>query len=250
MNCKDMAVLCPQYLSGDLDGEQAREFAEHLRGCAQCAGQVQQQTDLDSLLRHSVLSEAADTASLDQRVRLHIASHQRGLFFSRFALAATFALVLLGGGIVAYRSLFIPAVPRLCADAARDHFKEVTGGEHRRWLTDPKAIADLAASNGLPSSFVTSLEPAGYHLEHAKLCRLAGRVFLHLVFTQGANEFSTYLTRPPAQPLGSPGKHIYETNSGHEHIAYFQTSQLTAMFVTDQSADAALSIARSAAGTL
>jgi hypothetical protein len=91
-----------------------------------------------------------------------------------------------------------------------------------------------------------TLAPAGYRLEFGKLCRLDGRIFLHLVYTRDGREFSAYLRRPDAEPLAG----IHEAGAGHEYIAYFETRQLSALFVTDQSREAALSLARSAAKAL
>jgi hypothetical protein len=108
----------------------------------------------------------------------------------------------------------------------------------------------LAEHNGLPPPLIEKLAPVGYHLEHAKLCRLDGSVFLHLVYVQGTNEFSTYLKPLAAGPPAGAPKVVHQIDSGHEHIAFFQTSQLTAIFVTDQSSDAALTLARSAARVL
>ena len=40
---------------------------------------------------------------------------------------------------------------------------------------------------------------AGYHMEHAKLCRLNGRIFLHVVYSDGSREFSLFLRQPDSQ---------------------------------------------------
>jgi anti-sigma factor RsiW len=246
MNCKDIATLSPQYLSGELDTPRSAAFAEHLRACHNCATELEQQTRMDVLLRNCMLSETIDTASLDQSVRQRIALERPAFSLRPLALIAGIAATLLVA-FVAYRMAFIPATLPLCAAAARDHFKEVTSRQHRNWLTDSAAIAGLAQRNGLPASLVVALTPAGYHLEHAKLCRLDGRLFLHVVYAQGTTEISTYLRPRDTQPLAAA---IHQTESGHEHIAYFQTNQLTAMFVTDQSSEAALSFAQSAARLL
>jgi anti-sigma factor RsiW len=246
MNCKDIAALSSQYLSGELDMPRSAAFAEHLRTCRQCAAELEQQTRIDAMLRNSILSEAVDTTALNQRVRQQIAFERPAFSFRPLALIAGIAATLLVA-FIAYRIAFVSVAPPLCEAAARDHIKEVTGRQHRNWLTDSKAIADLAQRNGLPGSFVAALAPAGYHLEHAKLCRLDGRLFLHIVYADGTTEFSTYLRPRDSQPLPAA---IQETDSGREHIAYFQTDHLTAMFVTDQSSEAALSFAQSAARLL
>lgn len=243
MTCNDIATLCPAYLSGEMDAPSSGEFAEHLRTCRECAGEVERQVALDSLLRRSIVSQEVDTAALDQRVRAQISSEKHSFSARWLAVAAGVVAMLLAGGL-AYRTMFGPRAPRLCVDAARDHWVEVTRREHRRWLSDPNAIADLAQHSGISASLIPRLAPAGYRFEHGKLCRLTGQVFLHLVYAQDGNEISVYLRPLDKQAFSGAGLH--EADSGREHIAYFQTSQLTAMFVTDQSSAAALSLARSA----
>jgi len=254
MNCKDIATFCPLYLSGELDAPRTLTFAQHLQTCEACAGEIEEQTRLDALLRSSVLYEQIDSAALDQRIREHIAS-ERPAFSIRWLAAAAGIAAMLLAGTLGYRAVVASHPPPLCVEAARDHRNEVTDRQLRRWLTDPKAIADLARKIGLPESLVTAPVAAGYRLERGKLCRLDGRTFLHLVYAQGAREFSSYLRLLDAQPRAgftreTTAKVVHKADSGREHIAYFQTGQLTAMFVSDESGDAALSFARFAARAL
>jgi hypothetical protein len=254
MNCEDIAKLGPLYLSGELDSSRTREFTEHLEACRTCAGELQWQTQLDAFVRSSVLSEEINSAPIEQRIR-ELTAAKRPWFSARRLLVAAGVTAILLAGTLGYRAAFMPQPPRLCVDAAQDHRNEVTHQQHRRWLSDPTAIADLAESNGFRVS-LTALAPAGYHLERAKLCRLDGYVFLHVVYAQGTLEFSAYLRSLDSQPVHGPmretvgGMHPQETDAGHEHVAYFRTSQLVAIFVTDQSSKAALSLARFAVGVL
>jgi hypothetical protein len=77
-----------------------------------------------------------------------------------------------------------------------------------------------------------------------------------LVYLRGSPEFSTYLRSLQSHPFAFAVREavaagpLREADTGHEHISYFQTDHLTAIFVTEQSADAALSIAREAARVL
>ena len=85
----------------------------------------------------------------------------------------------------------------------------------------------------------------GYRLEHAKLCRLNGNVFLHAVYSDGSREFSLFLRQPDAQHP-SP---MCVTETGGEQIAAFETEHVTAIIVTDRRTDAA-KFARAAAAVL
>ncbi|MGH9584970.1 MAG: anti-sigma factor family protein [Bryobacteraceae bacterium] len=253
MNCMEIETLCPLYLSGELDTQHAAGFSEHLDSCHACADKVEQWIRLDSLLLRNASSEEFDCAALDRRIRQNIAS--RGPSFPTRWLAATAGIaVAFSIGLLIHRTVFSP--PRLCVAAANDFRDEVILGEHRRWLSNPMAVANLAQRNGLSGSLITTLAPSGYHLEHGKLCHLNGRAFLHLVYAKGTSEVSIYLRPLDHQRLSGPvrgtanGRLLYEAEAGPEHIAYFQTGQLTAMFVTDQSSATALALARSAAFAL
>jgi len=254
MNCKDIATLRPLYLSGELDPARQLAFAEHLRECDVCRAELEQHKRLDALLRSSVLSEQIDSTVLEQRIRSRISDRN----FSRapmLAVAAGIGAILMAGGL-GYRTLFPVKEPRLFSDAAQDHRSEVIRQQHRTWLSDPNLIADLAQRNGISPSLAATLAPPGYRLVQAKLCRLDGRTFLHLVYAQGARDFSAYLRGMDTQPLPgairetATGKLLHEADVGHEHVASFQNGKLTAMFVTDQSGAAALSLARFAAERL
>jgi anti-sigma factor RsiW len=255
MSCKDIAVLCPLYFCGELDAAQAAAFRTHVRACAACAGELERQTQLDAQVRAAVLSDDTDSAAFEQRVRERIA-HERPSFFTRRATIAAGIAATLLAAFLGYRAAIAWGTSRVCADAAEDHRAEVVERHHRTWLRDPLAIVNLAERNGVPPPTVLALAPAGYHLELGKLCRLDGRVFLHLVYAREGREFSTFLRRRDFQLLvgakreTAAGKSLYQADDRGEHIAYFQTRQLTAMFVSDQSSDASLTAARFAAQVL
>ncbi|HEY3939647.1 MAG TPA: zf-HC2 domain-containing protein [Bryobacteraceae bacterium] len=255
MNCKDIAALCPLYFCGELDAAQAAAFRTHVGACAACAEKLDRQSRLDAQLREAVLSDDADSAVVERRVRERIDGERRSFSSSRAAMAAGIAATLLVG-FLGYRAAIAWSTHRVCADAADDHRTEVVERHHRTWLRDPLAIVNLAERNGVPPSAVLALAPAGYHLELGKLCRLDGSTFLHLVYAREGHEFSTFLRRRDFQTLvgtrreTAAGKPIYEADARGEHIAYFQTRQFTAMFVSDQSSAASLNFARAAAEVL
>jgi anti-sigma factor RsiW len=244
MNCETITEWRPLFLSGELGAASAKAFNEHIQTCETCAAELERQVRLDALLREAVSSEEIDTSALDQRVRRQIASRRRLVSMRWAALAATIAALLLIAALGS-RHWAAPATPQICADAATDHLKEVTQGKPRKWLSDARAITELAERNGVPGSTVVALAPAGYHLDRGKLCRLDGRVFLHLVFAGEGREFSTFLRRE-----SKPGRPLLAADSGLEHVAFLQTGQFTAVVVSEQSSQAALSHARFVAGVL
>jgi anti-sigma factor RsiW len=253
MNCKEIDTFYALYCSGELDSSRALNFVEHLRTCKRCAGHVDQQLRLDAALRSSVLSGEIDTSALDERIHDRIANEHR---FRRPGLAVaagiTAAFLL---SVVTYRTVFVSQPPPVCVDAARDHLNEVTLRQPRHWISDPAAVAELARLNGVAKSVVNVLAPEGYRLEHAKLCRLNKQIFLHLIYANGRRNISIYVRSRKDELVSgevrsASGRSVYEVDAGREHIAYFQAGQLTALLVTDESREAALSFAQSAARAL
>src|SRR5580693_2811893 len=147
---------------------------------------------MDAQLRDAILAEPIDATPLDEHIRKQIAAEvnrrsiQRGKWIAAAAIAAMLAIAV--GGYVVMPNRGRAA---MCADAARDHRVEVVEHQRRTWLTDAAAIEALASRRGL--SAPAAIAPMGYRLERGKLCRLGGRVFLHLVYSNGVREFSLYL---------------------------------------------------------
>src|SRR5437588_6500056 len=114
---------------------------------------------------------------MDARIRKSIAPPRQWM-----AIAAGLIAAMLVVGF-SYRSL--TATERTCQDAVLDHRHEVVDGQVRRWLADASAIGKLAARQGIDAATIARLQSGGLHLDQGKLCRLDGRVYLHLVFTDG-----------------------------------------------------------------
>lgn len=264
MTCSEIARLAPLYITGEIDARSAAEFDAHLKSCPSCMQELERQARLDARLREVILAEETNVARVDRRIRELIAaetagetlpelqSRSRGWVVSAISVAAA-ALILIALG---YHTLLGTRVARVYADAARDHHLEVVQRQPRPWLTDPAQIAALAEKQGIAPSAVTSLASGSYHLNRGRLCFLDGRIFLHLVFSDGAQEFSVYLRERDAKALPGPareianGKPLCTSDVDSEHIASIETSELTAVVVTDRSSDAALNFARFASAVL
>jgi hypothetical protein len=265
VNCRDITELAPLHFSGELESPEAAAFAAHLKGCSSCSEEIERQAYFDARLRAIVLSDEADVTPIDRRVRLQIASDPMGhtppaRTVSRrwvFAAAGIAAIVLL---LVGYRDLFGRHIGAVYAAAATDHRLEVVELQPRQWLFDLSRIETLAQQVGVSTPAISALSSGSYHLNRAKLCRLDGRVFLHMVFSDGTEEFSFFLRQ---RDSGSLADQVWETpdrksvhesdfNSGQnvEHVASFDTGHLSVVVVTNQSASEALQIARFAAAVL
>ena len=171
---------------------------------------------------------------------------------ARWAVTSAAALVVTGA---AFYLTFVGRPVRMYGLAALDHRREVVNKEPQKWATNPFDIGNLGKTQNVPPKVVLSLSPAGYRIDRAKLCNLNDRLFLHIVYQNHGAEFSVYLGKGASQPFtGKPqgvinGKTIFEADVEGDHVAYFRTPELTAMFVASQAGEA-LSMARLAAAAL
>ena len=265
MNCNDIAELAPLYIAGELEPRRAAEFDAHLKTCPACVRELEEQARLDARLREVLLADAADVSGVDRRMREAFAARPetgasasaRGPLARRWTIAAmgiAAAFVLLGVG---YYFMLGTRVARVYADAAADHRMEVVEQQPRpAWLDDPAQIVALAAEHGISGTEVPSFDSEGYHLARGRMCGLDNRAFLHLVYSNGTQEFSLYLRPRGTERLSGAvretvnGKRLRACDLGGEQVASFETPGVTALVVAEGSGDAALRFARLAAAAL
>jgi anti-sigma factor RsiW len=238
MTCKETLAVSSLYLSGELDAEQAAEFRAHLGACPACAGELERLTELDARIRDAVLGEPVDSAGVETRVRQAITP--RRSWWIGVAAAIVGAAVL---SVYTYRAAQPP--PRECTAAATDHHREVVDARPRNWLSDPAAVEALAARQGIDGAAVSQIMSAGLRLEHGKICRLDGNLFLHLVFWRDGQQVSIFLRKGAEGPSDTRTVH-----SGAEDVAYFETSRVKALVVADAPSNHARAIAQAVQKTL
>jgi len=224
MNCGEVRNLAPLYLSGEMSEEQRQSFASHLAACPECEAEIERQSTLDARLLAALCEESPDTSRIEQSLRRHIASTQS---HKRWMGAGAVAASLIAALVGSYALLRPSPAPGSYADAARDHWAEVVEKQPRHWRSGPAEIEALGAQSGLSIAQITALAPAGYRLEHAKTCGLDGQRMLHLVFTNGAQEYSLYL-----RPHRSIKERVRIVRSNSEQVAGFETGHFTALVVT------------------
>jgi anti-sigma factor RsiW len=233
MNCRELEELAPLYLSGELEEGRRALVLAHLDGCRSCAAEMDQQVALDDKLRSM---ELPDAAGIERSVRGRIL-RERSWRFAAVAAVALFAAVL------GYRALRPGSVSRLYTDAALDHRMEVMDHQPRRWKTEPVEIEKLAARFALAD--VAALAPAGYRLEHGKMCGLDGKPALHLVYTNGSQEFSVYV-----RARSGGDRAVRAVRVGSEQLAGFETDRVEAVVATSGSSGECLEFARFASRVL
>ena len=223
MTCGEFIEALPLYLSGELDDP---AFDAHLLACPACSREVVRQKELDAKLRASVLAKPVESTAIENRARREI----RAGGFRRWAAAAA---VVLAAGLAGYVGLRATRLPKVCTDAALDHRLEVVEHQRRPWMTDPSAVASLAASRGLPSAAMDAVKAAGYRFERGKLCRLDGRAFLHVIYTDGSREISLFVGPKSAKDA------VRSRDLGQQKVASFESNAWTAVAVSDSETVAA-----------
>ena len=209
MNCKEIEELAPLYLSGELEEDRKVPFHTHLAECRSCAQQMEQDSALDARLRKALCAGLPDAGALQQSVSRGIAKQRS----RRWMLAAAGLVV---GALTKYRGFWPDS---LYDDAALDHRQEVIDHQPRQWRTDPAEIEKLAARYQLRN--LAALAPAGYRLEHAKMCGLAGQPALHLVYTNGVQEVSLFVRSRTGGKQGTSA-----TSAGDVRLASFQNDRI------------------------
>jgi anti-sigma factor RsiW len=261
MNCSDIHELAPLYVCGELDAAHAAEFDVHLKQCPSCLHEIEAQSRLDARLRQALLAEDVDVVRVNRRIRERMAGETvepsvvsvepRGSRWLKAALGIAAAFVLAVAGYFSFPGRFA----RVYADAAQDHQMEVVDHGPRHWTTDPTELAGLEQRLGI-SLHVPEELAGGYHLEHGKICRLDGQLYLHLVYTDGTREFSLFLRPRDGERLtgrisgASNGRLLRASDSGNEHLAAFATSQLIAVIAVDKPAGESVECARAASSSI
>jgi len=248
MNCSKILELAPLYLSGELDTDRAAELRAHFDSCGQCRREIESQIELDERLRQELLADATDSSAVEARVR-QVCSHQSRFVFAagRAAVAIAASVLLAIAAAAAIRFWPRPQPVAICADAARDHRREIVRQEPRRWASDVAGIDTLAGRAGASPSILARLALPGYQVERGRLCRLNGQVYLHLVYSNGAREFSLYLGSAAGPDRA---RDLYTADASGEHTATLQSHGQRVVVVTDGSPETARNLAQIAARAL
>jgi anti-sigma factor RsiW len=174
----------PLYLSAELTGDALGEFSNHLAGCSSCFGEVERQMGLDRELRDAVLSELVAAGETENRVRERI----RREYWRRWALAGS---GIAAATVMAFVMFASSRNVGTLEATASDHIAEVIKGQPRKWLVGADINA-LAEHTGIQTS-IPDLSKNGYALDRARLCKLDGKTWLHLVYKGPIHEISLYL---------------------------------------------------------
>ncbi len=247
MNCEDIRELSPLWHTNELEGPRHDEFASHLAACPECAAEIACQQATDEALRVAVAAESTSFSASVRNVEERVVRQITAQRFPRWFVPGAIAAAALVAAAILLPNLHhaIPVNPRIFADAARDHTVEVLQQAPRHWRTDAVEIAELEKSQGVPDADVKAIEATGYRLARAKVCRLNGAPYMHLVYAQGNREFSVYLRARGDQSVAEA-----DSATDNLHLASFTRGRLQAVIVSDASKDDCEKFTRVAEGAL
>ena len=194
MTCKNFQSLAPLHLSDELDTERAAEVERHLSTCVSCRGFFLQQQELDEAIRSAVESEPLDATQIRLATLSHVQQPRTGLWnLGRriwvTALSASCAVLLIMGVVVANQrsAMYFRA-------AGKDHVDDLVKAIPKSgWKTTEPEIRSYLASRLNKEDGFERLTVPGYSLLKARDCRLANRMYVHLVYGNGDQRISFYL---------------------------------------------------------
>ena len=265
MKCAEVEYLAPLYWSGELEAQAMAEVELHLKECAACAHEMALQKQSDEMLHDTLLSEPVHDDELRGRVRAEIQQMPRWLPSRLWlALGTAAAAVLL---LVGIRFIYVPAVSdslsttgqvsaSIWADAADDHNEEVVKRAQRKWLYGTAEINAMVAEKTGDAKLVAQLAPEHYHIDRMRICELAMRTYLHLVYSDGRHEISFFLRRRGGEQLTGPtlaesnGRAVEGESVEKLQIAGFQSQRYTVLVVSEQPRQQTLDFASHAANSV
>jgi len=263
MKCEEVQYLAPLYWSGELEAEAMAELDLHLKGCPECAQEMAQQEQCDELVQEAVLGEPVHEEAVRERVWQQVAEPKAGLWrktrvWAPLAAAAAAAILLVGLKVTSFMSK--PAITtepaNVYADAADDHNVEVVLQARRRWLYGSSEIESLVKERAGDAALVAALAPEGYHIDRVRVCELALRDYLHLVYSDGQHEVSFFVRRRGGEELmGEPAGRernilLHADTIDKLQVAGFQSPGYTVLVVSGQPMEQTLGFARKAAASL
>jgi hypothetical protein len=200
MNCPYVDSITDAYLSGEIENPQWRT---HIAGCAWCSSKLSEEADLDLLLKHALTEKPVQTQRLETRIRQSIdrsgVPARTPMLAFRYAAVSLVILAALSLATFGYAKSRIDRTA-LCVDAADDHREEVIDKAPRKWRIDPQQLQALSQKMTGDSGLAQRLALAGYQFTGARTCLLHGNRYMHLRFSNGANEISVFVRHRDEHP--------------------------------------------------
>ncbi len=224
MECREITELMDSYLCDELATETNLTVIRHTEECAMCRQELAARRQLRSQLRSA---EKATPVPPDLRPRIQqrlraemaqaefpITKEKEAGFFSRFfafapmprfAFAALLLCVMVGAFyFFQQRNVYAAEIsPNLWNETAADH-------DHcsAQWLKEQGHPNELMGADKLDVALknlpqLSHHESLGLTLHHAHVCAQAGREFAHLVYSNGNDLVSLFITQRNEKALKS-----------------------------------------------
>ncbi len=150
MNDAERHQMLGAYLLGGLDKDEAREFEEHLAGCAQCRRELEHLESLPALLdavpvddavaltsRGAASAEPAPAGEVSGALLAKLAKRRRNSRRRRVALVSGVAAACLGAGLLGAPLLSPPPQPDASYSVSADNGLQLTVGlVKKNWGTE------------------------------------------------------------------------------------------------------------------
>jgi anti-sigma factor RsiW len=193
MNCSDLQYLMPLQLSGELDSASMAQLERHVNECPACQEQIEEQQDLNKGIRAALLSESVDTTALRMRVLNEVKGKGTVSIINTARHPIRIALAVAAGLLIV---LAVGAANRDNAryeQASLDHVDEVVRAGHREWRTQGNSIGQLISQCMKTPPQLEQLSIPGYQLLRGKECGISRSRYIHLVYSNGAQQISMYV---------------------------------------------------------
>jgi anti-sigma factor RsiW len=202
-DCRKTREFLELYLDSELEAVPTQHVAAHLGRCASCRRELEILRSQNELLTRSVKSVEYDTRSLRASIEAATTGRRRFRLPGRvLPRLPAWSIVSASVVIVAVAALLF--LPGLIGVTVADPLYRAAADNHRACVADPAApdwVRSRPAIDGLAASYLGGKRQApatigGYRLTHARVCRLHGEDFLHLVYeTREGREASLFIGR-------------------------------------------------------
>lgn len=243
ITCEQARPWLDRVADGQLDSP-PDGLAEHCRSCPACAAEVLRIQSLKRSL-HQAVSRQPVPPGLETRIRARIGAPHAAPSWWRQpvwqAVAASVALVALTAG--AWITVYRPMRLQLASLLHLGQHDHVHCTLERKQPPFGSLQRPLPAHHDEIVPVAQKAMPAGFTLAESHFCRVQGRVFTHLVFSNGTQRLSVIVTKkkegenlPPAllfSKMKADGIPVYQDRIGGLETAAMETPGSLGFVVSD-----------------
>jgi hypothetical protein len=198
-------------MDNELDARGTLEVQRHLDTCAVCVRSLTGMIDQDRALREAARTEVVDTARLRQLIIEEVKRHPRPALpvvrrlsvWKRAGAIAAMLVVAIGIGVVML--ILGNRVPKVYADAVSDHLDHCTLDVLKDDAWEPEVLKP-AAKDYCGVAVLPDISQYGFTKPRARECTLDGEVFMHLVYFNGDQPLSVFVSTHSSKDIAASMK--------------------------------------------